>query len=751
MPEFKSHAVITGYGVISSCGDNAHELYHSMQSQRSGIASLNCFDVTGLSSDIAGIVRSIREKHQDERDALPDFSTLFAIKAIEEALESANISRETLAQKRVALCVGNANTGMEKLEDGIIENKLAALIEYPAHKQSDNIAKHFGILGPVLTFTSACTSSSSAMGFAKQLIDKGVVDLVIAGGTDALAKTIYAGFHSLQSVAPQVCSPYDVKMGLSLGEGAGFVILEPQTQASERGQKAIVQLAATASSLDAYHATAPEPCGAGVRRSFATAMAKSDVTVEDIDYINTHGTGTPANDGAELKGIFAALQPRAKNSLPVSSSKSYFGHTLGAAGAIEFISALVAIEQGEIPSTLNGDDIREDCQGHDIVVNGLRKHKVDCFAATNSAFGGHNTTLLARKLVSDIPVAAEQKVYVLSHSNIANEVGYSSGSEQQALSYDKEFSLKQFQPSLFRRRMSAIGQYSIGASYLAFSGADIDFSDSEKPPMGAYFGTTVGASQVQQRNLSDLLQHGPSGVKSTLFPDTVLNAPLGNLALAFGLTGCSANFSDLGNEGMHALWHAYNDLSENKISYALVCSAEDQSDKSDLVWQQMQVDEQRLGSGANAMIVVNQQDARANRALAQIHQFSGGQWYFKDDVQQWLCSALEQYTAVPDVIVLSMVNTHHYEAFSSVLKQHFPSAHIINSRDYKASGVACQSLDAVSVATSLIRGRTFMGREVGLQGLDAPESVLVMSVNTQLGASTCIVSKIKGDTHVSGH
>ncbi|KID58780.1 hypothetical protein JF50_02650 [Pseudoalteromonas luteoviolacea] len=744
MPECKSQVVITGYGVISSCGDNAQELYNSMQSQRSGVVPLSCFDVTGLPSDIAGIVRSVREKHQDKQTDLPDFSTLFAIEAIEEALSAANLSRHILVNKRVALCVGNANTGMEKLEQGIMENQHEGLVEYPAHKQSDNIAKHFGVLGPVLTFTSACTSSSSALGFAKQLLDNDVVDIVIAGGTDALAKTIYAGFHSLQSVAPEVCSPYDVKMGLSLGEGAGFLVLENYNHAEARNQPTIMQLAGTASSLDAYHATAPEPQGAGVRRSFETALRSSDVTPEDLDYVNTHGTGTPANDGAELKGIFAALNPQDKTSIPVSSSKSYFGHTLGAAGAIEFISALVAIEKGQLPSTLNGDDIREDCQGHHIVVNGLIDHNVACIGATNSAFGGHNTTMLARKSVTAIPKAEGKKVYILGHGSIAEQGGYSNGADQPLLSYEGEFALKPFQSKLYRRRMSTIGQYAIGASYLAFSGADVDYSDAEKPPMGAYFGTTLGASQVQQRNLSDLQEYGPTGVKSTLFPDTVLNAPLGNLALAFDLKGCSANFSDLGNEGMHALWHAFMDLREDKIACALVCSAEDKSNTSDLVWQQMQVAGQRLASSANALVAVNEQDPRASRALAQVDEFNAGRWVFDEDSQQWDCAALAQLTDKPDLIVLSMVNAGQFEAISKALQAQFSTTQVINGRAYKESGIACQSLDAISLATCALNGRMFMGREVALQNTSKPESVLVMSVNTQLSATTCLVSTVKG-------
>jgi 3-oxoacyl-[acyl-carrier-protein] synthase II len=732
--------VITGYGVNCSNGENKEQLFKAMQQNKSGIKAIDSFECAGLPCDIAGMLETFRRDFVKENQH-SDYATLFAIAAITEAIEHAAISKEQLRNSRVALCFGNANSGMQSLEQGIKCDDNKKLNQYPAHQQAENVRRHFNIKGPVFTFTSACTASSSAIGFAKQLLEDDKVDLVIAGGSDALALTIYAGFHSLQSVSPVICSPYDKKTGLSLGEGAGFLILEKQAHAEKRSGNIIAQLLATGSSLDAYHATAPNPQGAGITRSFKKALASGDIKGESIEYVNSHGTGTPANDGAELMGIKTAISPNSPLNIPISSSKSYFGHTLGAAGAIEFISSLVAIEHGYLPSTLNSEEIREDCQGFNLVVNKMLKKDVNTFASTNSAFGGHNTTLIASRVSRQSPQQNRQRVFISGFSEInADEIKTANGTNTLSVT-DGDFQLKAAFPDLYRRRMSTISQYAIGSAQLAFDDSELLLAELNKPALGAYFATSLGATQVQGRNLDDLLTKGPTGIKSILFPDTVLNAALGNLSIAFGIEGCSANFSDLGNEGINALWHAFYDLQEGKISTALVCSAEDSSTYSEKVWQSYHIKEQSKAqrSGGTSFVLTNKSTDN-KPPLAELSDFFAGTLLFNKSNQEWSLPSLQELAsqlAEVDLVVISSLHAECESIVADILEKTCPKAQLLHK---EADTISCQSLNTVVLAVQeLSKSKLATSAANDNNVLTA----LVISINAEQSIAGCILSRLE--------
>jgi len=545
----------------------------------------------------------------------------------------------------------------------------------------------------------------------------------------------------LQSVAPVVCSPYDKKTGLSLGEGAGFLILEKEESAKNRCVNIIAQLLATGSSLDAYHATAPNPHGAGITRSFNKALNSGDIKPSSIEYINSHGTGTPANDGAELMGIKTALSPNDSLDIPISSSKSYFGHTLGAAGAIEFISSLVAIENGYLPSTLNGEEIREDCQGFNLVVNEMLKKEVTTFASTNSAFGGHNTTLIASRELIKLPKVERRRVYISGFSEITEHEIKTANDKNTLARSEGEFQLKSVFPDLYRRRMSTIAQYAIGSAQLAFDDSELNLSELNKSELGAYFSTSLGATQVQSRNLDDLLTKGPTEIKSILFPDTVLNAALGNLSIAFGIEGCSANFSDLGNEGINALWHAYYDLQEDKISNALVCSAQDSSMYSDKVWQSYPVKEQAKTqcSAGTSLILTNTLEVN-NAPLAEITDFFAGTLNFDNQSKQWGLPSLDGLKfplADIDLILISSLHVECESIISNILAEACPNVAQLHK---EVDSVSCQSLNAVVLALQEISKRnvsTTKNKE------NKPLNALVISINAQQSIAGCVLSSLE--------
>ena len=486
---------VTGIGVVCSAGLGTDELKDSMINGKSGVSKIDWFETRDLPSGNAGIINELRK---NRKIIGLDLNVEFAISAIKQALKSSEITLDYLKSPRTALCLGTANSGISSLERAIKERDQKAYYQVPAHQLSDNTSKFFDIGGPSFTFTSACTAGSSAISFGFDLIESGGFDLVIAGGSDALSRAIFAGFHSLKSVSSTVCSPYDENIGLSLGEGAGIVILESRKSFEQRQKKPICRLLATGTSLDAYHVSAPDPNGSGVRRSINTSFEATSMEKKEVEYINTHGTGTTANDGSELAGIRSALHNKNVELIPVSSSKSYFGHTLGAAGAVELISTIVGLENKFVPSSLNHNRIRNGCEGFNIVTDGVRNSNAKTFLSTNSAFGGHNVAILGSFNKASRSIgnkSRKRRVFIAGTADIdlANEYQSNDDVSQPYEKYSSsKYSLKSEAPYLYKRRMSPITQYAIGATAKAQLDSGEILKTLKPEERGGYFATSIG-------------------------------------------------------------------------------------------------------------------------------------------------------------------------------------------------------------------------------------------------------------------
>ncbi|TMP30812.1 hypothetical protein CWB99_05615 [Pseudoalteromonas rubra] len=724
-------AVITGYGLESAIGNN-QTLFASMAAGHSGVRAQADFAQLQLESHHAALLNEFRTNHKARSDQF-DFATLFAISAVEQALADAGLSLEQLADKRVALCFGNANSGTDILLEGMTQQDNEKIKQYPAYRQAANVHNHFNLNGPLFCFTSACTASSSAISFGRELLRDNKADIVLAGGSDSLARLVYAGFHSLRSVSAGVCSPYGVDTGLSLGEGAGFVVMETAEAAQQRAANILAQLRGSGSSLDAYHATAPEPEGRGVSRSLSMALADAGVSGTQIDYVNSHGTGTPANDGAELQGIRRALSGEQPMTAQVSSSKSYFGHALGAAGALELISVLAAQRHGCLPATLGVNDVREDCQGYALIRERLAERQVDWFASTNSAFGGHNTSLvLASGGVAHAPKApaSHQRVFIAAHTRIDSQIRTAADKTATSSGLDEAgFSLKAHFPTLYRRRMSCLSQYAIGAAEFALAASGLERETNDPTRCGGYFATALGCSEVQERNYDDLAKLGANNIKSTLFTDTVLNASLGSLAIAHTIRGTAANFSDCGNEGLQALWQAFYDLRADRVERALVVAGEDSSNSSKQIWQAQAVEAaDTQQANAAALVMVNESGLTANaQPLAEVVEC------FTVSTAQG--KQLPEMVSLEEVdhVVVAATRQHELQHVQHLLSELCPQAQSVTPLVDNHLCIASQGLKA------LIQGLD----EMSSQTSEAPLCrVLVVSVNAEQIMHGCVLHSV---------
>lgn len=584
---------VTGIGIISSIGRNKQEVFENMKQNQTGIDSIQSFDVSMFISKIGAEIKGYdpSEHFTPEEQQSLDRCAQYAIISIQEVLEEANLQREH--NKTIGLAFGTCNGGLNSLEHQKTLSNLDSHLtkNYPFFQQGDAVAKYFNLNGPVKTLNSACVASGNAIGFACDMLQHGYADVMIAGGSDSMSPSVYAGFNALKALNEKPCSPYSHHYGLSLGEGAAFLVLEPLEKAVARKAKIYSVIIGYGLSSDAYHETAPEPEGKGILRAVKMAVAQGGVDKERIGYINTHGTGTKANDPAELKGLQSFFGEQFYD-IYVSSSKAYFGHNLGAAAAIEYATTLLALEKGLLPATIHFEKAREGCENAKLVTNEMQVHSPEYFLCNNSAFGGHNVSILSKNVFhspqtpnldgdsettkqSDVVVCGFGTVHALANKSgkvLLSLINYSSQTTQ------LEFSLKEYKKDLYERRMNPLTQYSIGACDLALKNSlkSNDWSED----IGLVYGTSRGSLKSAEKYLGSILERGFENASGVYFPDMVLNSTAGKIAKKFRLKGFSSSHSSGGTDGIYAMLYGTTAIKSGKQQIILVGAGDEASDLS---------------------------------------------------------------------------------------------------------------------------------------------------------------------------
>ncbi|MFH0924440.1 MAG: beta-ketoacyl-[acyl-carrier-protein] synthase family protein [bacterium] len=396
--------VITGVGVISSIGIGKNEFWENLLAGKSGVSEITAFDTkdypTHNGAEVKGFIPTdFLEKAQIKRMGR---ASQMAVAATRLALEDAGIDLKEVEKKEAGAAIGTTMGEPQRIEqaddlwigqgEDFIDPQLAQ--QYPANNLCNNIATIFKLKGNNLVIPNACASGNYTIAYASDLIRMGRAELMLAGGADAFSRIAFTGFNRLLAVAPEKCAPFDKdRQGIILGEGAGMVVLEPLDLAIRRGVNIYAEVAGCGLSCDAYHMTTPQ--FSGIISAILLALKDSGTDTRDVDYINAHGTGTPTNDKTEclaLKKIFAEQLKE----IPISSSKSMLGHTMGAASAIEAIICALALKHDCIPPTINYETPDPDCD-IDCVPNVYRKKEVQVALNNGFAFGGNNACLVLKK------------------------------------------------------------------------------------------------------------------------------------------------------------------------------------------------------------------------------------------------------------------------------------------------------------------------------------------------------------------
>ena len=402
-PDLNTRIVVTGAGIICSIGSNKDEVWRSICESRAGIGRMTRFAgetfPTDIAAEVGDAIGEMLPLSGREARRLSRTDSL-AIVAAKEALDQANQSERPVPLDRAIVSTGTSTGGLLEGEDFFFKRLVVGrrrapashVVQQPTSGPSDAVARAFELGGGVISNATACASAGAAIGMAADYLRSRHADVAIAGGSDALCRLTYSGFNVLQAVDPAPCAPFSAtRKGITLGEGAAYLVLERRDDAIARGATILAELAGWGASCDAHHPTAPIEDGRGAEAAMRRALEEAQLPT--VDYINAHGTGTLLNDSAETRAIQSAVG----SGVPVSSSKSYFGHTLGAAGGIEAVISVLALQHQVAPPTLRLDVPAGDCT-LDYIPHTPRRMSMAAVLSNTFGFGGSNVSLLFRRV-----------------------------------------------------------------------------------------------------------------------------------------------------------------------------------------------------------------------------------------------------------------------------------------------------------------------------------------------------------------
>ena len=581
---------ISGVGIVSSLGKNYEEHKENLFELKEGI-SRNSYENHGfVLESYTGKVQYDPKVPKQYQDETRNFK--FAFKAFEEALASSGVNLENY--KNIAVCLGTSLGGkvagqeaLYRFESGDLQVEAELLEKTSVHHIADELMAYHGIVGASYVISTACSASNNAVILGTQLLQDGECDLAICGGCDELSDISLAGFTSLGAINVEMpCQPYSSGKGINLGEGAGFVVLVKEKALAKYG-KIIGGLITS----DAYHITAPKPTGEGAAQIAKQLVAKAGIEFKDIDYINGHGTGTQANDKME-KNMYTKLFPQ---TTLISSTKGQTGHTLGAAGIIELINCIAAIEEQYVPATRNV--IGTDDFPQNFVYNKKKKHNIKNVLNFSFAFGGNNSGVLLASLDSSLETFAPEKDLKLAilgsasslqkdHSSFVQyEEVASDFNDFKALRFKSAVPPKAINAAQFRK-MDDLSKLVAVTTAKALETSQINMKKIDTSKVGIVFTTPSGPVDVVEGIEKQITTEGYAHVSASRFPYTVMNAAAGMLSIMFKIKGPLSVIST--NAGaIDGIQYSKEMMKNDGLDYVLLVSAHQWTDMSLMWWEQL--------------------------------------------------------------------------------------------------------------------------------------------------------------------
>ncbi len=567
--------VVTGLGVICAVGNNVEETWKSALASVSGIHHTTSVDTEKCYADLAAEVKCDTLDSIDAPEE-KDRASKLCITAAEEALRDAGLGNFN-DSGRVSVIIGSCVGGVLSVEHyhqhGRNPNDIPKM---PIAAIASQVAETCKAGGIVTNVANACAAGTISIALACDLIRAGKADVVIAGGADSFASVPYSGFLSLHALDENGCSPFNHCNGITLGEGAGIVIVESYAHAKARGAKEYCEVLGSGVTSDAHHITAPREDALCLIEAMTRAIRNSGISKSDIGYVNAHGTGTGKNDNAEITAFqkfFADENP----TLSISSTKAMTGHCLGAAGAIEAVFSIKALTTDTVLPTLgyseaDSEALKAKVGALDFVQNTPRTKKLESVMSNNVAFGGTNASIIFSKQAGNVPeMPCREKKIAVTGIGIVSPQGNSKSAYISALEKDarpesasihstislddyKELGIKM----AFYRKLDNLGQLQTVSGMRALQDANFKVTDENAKDIGIIVGTSEGGLGATYDFEELVAKLGNANGSAFKFPHTVYNAAGGYLSICSGIKGYGVTITTGPLSGLDSIGYSMN-------------------------------------------------------------------------------------------------------------------------------------------------------------------------------------------------
>ena len=576
-----NRCVVTGLGVICAVGNNVEETWKNALESVSGIHKTTSVDTVNCYADLAAEVKCDTLDEIDAPEEKDRVSKL-CIKAANEALADAGLSNFNDDQ-RVSVIIGSCVGGVISIEHYHQGAKEASDIpKMPIASIASQVAETCGAGGIVTNVANACAAGTISIALACDLIRAGKADVVVAGGADSFAAVPYSGFLSLHALDENGCSPFNHCNGITLGEGAGVVIVESYEHAQKRGAKQYCEVLGSGVTSDANHITAPREDALCLIEAMNRAVKNSGIQKSDIGYVNAHGTGTGKNDYAEMtafKSFFGEDNP----TVSVSSTKVLTGHCLGAAGAIEAVFSIKALTTDTVLPTFpyseeDSKALKEKVGEMDFVQNKARGKALKCVMSNNVAFGGTNASIVFSKEQGAVSAqTARDKKIAVTGLGIVSPLGNSKAAYLDAVKANKKpdstsvrstISLDDYKElgikMAFYRKLDNLGQLQTVSGMRALQDANFKVSDDNAKDIGIIVGTSEGGLGSTYDFEELIAREGNANGSAFKFPHTVYNAAGGYLSICSGIKGYGVTITTGPLSGLDSIGYSMNVIHDNQ-------------------------------------------------------------------------------------------------------------------------------------------------------------------------------------------
>ena len=606
MTENKYRCVITGLGMLCAIGNNVEESWNNAINGVGGIRNTETVDTTDCYATLAAEVHDDTLEQCSPRSGEMDRVAQLCVKAAGEALTDADYAVSENERGRVSVVIGSCVGGAASVErycrDG--EQPDDAL-KMPISAIANQVAREFGAGGIITNIGNACAAGTMSVAYACDLIRAGKCDVAIAGGADIFSSVPYAGFLSLHALAANGCSPFNHCDGITLGEGAGVLIVESYEHAKARNAKIYCEVLGSGISSDAHHITAPRPDGEGQMFAIRRALERSGLSPKDVGYINAHGTGTAKNDEAEFLSLHTIFDGE-NSDLNVSSTKAMVGHCLGAAGAIEAVFSVKALTENRIPPTIGYSEedlpaLKEKAGEIDFTPNTAKEKELTHVMSNSFAFGGNNASILFSEEPGEVSLPeTKEKVYITGLgviSPVGNGVqayvdAYTENRAPESTSVSASVSKPDYDQyglkMAFYRKLDNFSQLQAVSGMAAIDDAGLAVTAENAQDIGIIVGTAAGPLATICNFQKALLEDGNAAGSAFKFPNTVYNAAGGYLSICSGIKGYNATVTNGAQSGLFSLAYGCEMIRQQKVNAIVAAGTDENAPDIETIYRKQQ-------------------------------------------------------------------------------------------------------------------------------------------------------------------